>query len=310
MGIVKDSFAANGMLGLSFLWNSDKHAKFLEKKLEVSIVFRGGTLFIEGEEKNVESAIGCFRQIEDIISSGYSIKDAGFEQFITLLYEKDNNVKPIIIKNRQIFPKTINQNRYLQEIRKRSVVIGIGPSGTGKTYLTVAMAVESLLSGAVKRIILTRPAVEAGESLGYLPGTLAEKINPYLRPLYDALYDMIGPEKVERYVENGKIEIAPLAYMRGRTLNSAFAILDEAQNSSVTQMKMFLTRLGFGSKMVITGDITQVDLPEPKKSGLLISAKILDGIDKDIKIIRFNNADIVRNPLVSKIINAYEKRKN
>ncbi|NOZ83433.1 MAG: PhoH family protein [Epsilonproteobacteria bacterium] len=310
MGIVKDSFAASGMLGLPFLWNSDRHTKFLEKKLAVSIVFRGGTLFVEGEKKNVESAIGCFRQIEDIISSGYSIKDAGFEQFIALLHERDNNVKPIIIKNRQIFPKTINQNRYLQEIRKHSVVMGIGPSGTGKTYLTVAMAVESLLSGAVKRIILTRPAVEAGESLGYLPGDLAEKINPYLRPLYDALYDMIGPEKVERYVENGKIEIAPLAYMRGRTLNSAFAILDEAQNSSVTQMKMFLTRLGFGSKMVITGDITQVDLPEPKKSGLLISAEILDGIDKDIKIVRFNNADIVRNPLVSKIINAYEKRKN
>lgn len=310
MGIVKDSFVAGGMLGLPFLWNSDRHTKFLEKKLEVSIVFRGGTLFVEGEEKNVESALGCFRQIEDIISSGYSIKDAGFEQFIALLHERDNNVKPIIIRNRQIFPKTINQNRYLQEIRKHSVVMGIGPSGTGKTYLTVAMAVESLLSGEVKRIILTRPAVEAGESLGYLPGDLTEKINPYLRPLYDALYDMIGPERVERYIENGKIEIAPLAYMRGRTLNSAFAILDEAQNSSVTQMKMFLTRLGFGSKMVITGDITQVDLPEPKKSGLLISAEILDGIDKDIKIVRFNNADIVRNPLVSKIINAYEKRKN
>jgi len=309
MGIIKDSFVADKLLELPFLWNSDKHTAFLEKRLKVSVVFRGGELVIKGEENKVKDALEYFNRLETVVASGYSVKDSGFEQFFELLCS-NGSIKPITIKNRHIFPKTVNQSEYLNKIRNSSIVMGIGPSGTGKTYLTVAMAVESLLSGAVQRIILARPAVEAGESLGYLPGDLSEKINPYLRPLYDALYDMIGPEKVERYIENGKIEIAPLAYMRGRTLNRSFAILDEAQNSSVTQMKMFLTRLGFGSKMVITGDITQVDLPEPKKSGLLISAKILDGIDKDIKIVRFNNADIVRNPLVSKIINAYEKRKN
>jgi len=309
MGIIKDSFVADKLLELPFLWNSDKHTAFLEKRLKVSVVFRGGELVIKGEENKVKDALEYFNRLETVVASGYSVKDSGFEQFFELLCSS-GSIKPITIKNRHIFPKTVNQSEYLNKIRNSSIVMGIGPSGTGKTYLTVAMAVESLLSGAVQRIILTRPAVEAGESLGYLPGDLSEKINPYLRPLYDALYDMVGPEKVERYIENGKIEIAPLAYMRGRTLNRSFAILDEAQNSSVTQMKMFLTRLGFGSKMVITGDITQVDLPEPKKSGLLISAKILEGIDKNIKIVRFNSSDIVRNPLVSKIIDAYEKQKD
>lgn len=303
MGIIKETFIADRIKELLFLWSNDKYTQYLEEKLNVSILFRGGTLFIQGDETKVGSAVSCFNKIERMLSMGYCVTGDRFKQFVEMIGDRD--VAPVTIRGKQLFPKTKNQAAYIDEIRQHSIVIGAGPSGTGKTYLAVAMAVEALLSSSVKRIILTRPAVEAGESLGFLPGDLTEKINPYLRPLYDALFDMIGPANVERYIENGKIEIATLAYMRGRTLNNSFAILDEAQNSSMTQMKMFLTRFGFGSKMVITGDTTQVDLPDAKKSGLLIATKILKDID-DIKIIYFDSMDVVRNPLVSKIIDAYE----
>ncbi len=303
MGIIKETFITDKIKELLFLWSNDKYAQYLEEKLNVSILFRGGTLFMQGDETKVGNAVSCFNKIENMLSMGYYVTGDRFKQFIDMIGDRD--VAPVTIRGKQLFPKTKHQVAYIDEIRQHSIVIGAGPSGTGKTYLAVAMAVEALLSNSVKRIILTRPAVEAGESLGFLPGDLTEKINPYLRPLYDALFDMIGPANVERYIENGKIEIATLAYMRGRTLNNSFAILDEAQNSSMTQMKMFLTRFGFGSKMVITGDTTQVDLPDSKRSGLLIATKILKGID-DIKIIRFDSTDVVRNPLVSKIIDAYE----
>ena len=209
-------------------------------------------------------------------------------------------------KGRPVKPKTLGQEKYVQAIRDNTIVIGVGPAGTGKTYLAVAMAVSAFRAKEVNRIILTRPAVEAGEKLGFLPGDLQQKVDPYLRPLYDALFDMLGAENFQRYQERGNIEVAPLAYMRGRTLDDSFIILDEAQNTTTEQMKMFLTRLGFNSKMVVTGDITQIDLPDGKRSGLVEITKILKNVD-DIKTVRFSEKDVVRHKLVQDIIRAYEK---
>lgn len=293
---------------------SDQNLKLIEEELTISIHTRGETISISGEEEQAESAKALLEQLLKVIRKGINInlRDVataiemvknGTIEYFSSLYDEEiaRNVKGKVIR-----AKTIGQREYIQAIRSRDLVFCIGPAGTGKTYLAVVMAVQAMKTGAVKRIILTRPAVEAGESLGFLPGDLKEKVDPYLRPLYDALHDVLGAEHTERLIERGVIEIAPLAYMRGRTLDDAFVILDESQNTTKAQMKMFLTRLGFGSKMVITGDKTQIDLPRGAESGLNAAEHILKKVP-DIQFIYLEQGDVVRHPIVAKIIEAYEK---
>lgn len=293
---------------------SDQNLKLIEEELTISIHTRGETISISGEEEQAESAKSLLEQLLKVIRKGINInlRDVataiemaknGTIEYFSSLYDEEiaRNVKGKVIR-----AKTIGQREYIQAIRSRDLVFCIGPAGTGKTYLAVVMAVQAMKTGAVKRIILTRPAVEAGESLGFLPGDLKEKVDPYLRPLYDALHDVLGAEHTERLMERGVIEIAPLAYMRGRTLDDAFVILDESQNTTKAQMKMFLTRLGFGSKMVITGDKTQIDLPRGAESGLNAAEHILKKVS-DIQFIYLEQGDVVRHPIVAKIIEAYEK---
>lgn len=284
-----------------------------DQLLGVSVSARGQTLFLDGPEDICNEAKGILDQLARVHQAGVVLGAGDLKTAISLRKEgyrgelldfyRDGRVA--CSAGRTVFPKGLNQGRYLREIREKDVVFGIGPAGTGKTYLAVAMAIQSLKEKRIKRVILTRPAVEAGEKLGYLPGDLAEKVNPYLRPLYDALFDLLEGDKVHRYLETGVLEIAPIAFMRGRTLNDSFIILDEAQNTTIDQMKMFLTRLGFYSKAVITGDITQIDLEPSRRSGLVDAAEVLRSVE-GIGFTFFTERDVVRHPLVQKIIRAYD----
>jgi len=292
----------------------DAHLKRIEQELAVSIVTRGGVVNVSGSHEHVQLVDDVLRHLLLVIRKGIVIserdvmyavqmaKNGTIEYFMELYDEeitKNAKGKPVRVK-------TLGQRQYVTAIKQHDLVFGIGPAGTGKTYLAVVMAVQALKTGQVKRIILTRPAVEAGENLGFLPGDLKEKVDPYLRPLYDALHDVLGTDHTQRLIERGTIEIAPLAYMRGRTLEDAFVILDEAQNTTPSQMKMFLTRLGFGSKMVITGDISQVDLPKGVPSGLAVAKDIL-AVVSGISFVFLEQSDVVRHPLVGKIIEAYDQ---
>ena len=291
-----------------------ENLKRIARTVGVKINAKGNALTIQGEGLDVELSIRVLNDLYALLKKGYPLYPTDIEYAIRMISD-DRNVKLeeifldtvyISSRRRVITPKSLAQKRYIDAIRKYDLVIGIGPAGTGKTYLAMAMAVASLTKQEVERIVLTRPAVEAGEKLGFLPGDIAEKVNPYLRPLYDALHDMMDFERASKLVERGVIEVAPLAFMRGRTLNDSFVILDEAQNTGPEQMKMFLTRLGYSSKAVITGDITQVDLPENKTSGLIEIQGILKGIE-GIEFVYFSDRDVVRHPLVQEIIKAYER---
>ena len=292
----------------------DENLKLLEKSLQVSTHLADETLELEGADGNVRRAQRVVEDYTRLVESGTRFENAEVQAFLRILSEDPDATlkglaeagRPRTFGKKSVSPKSLNQRRYVDAIESHDMVFGIGPSGTGKTYLAVAMAVEALLTKEVSRIILARPAVEAGERLGYLPGTLQEKINPYLRPLYDALYDVLDPDRVERYLEKSIIEIAPIAFMRGRTLNDAFVILDEAQNTTSEQMKMFLTRLGFNSKAVVPGDITQIDLPNGRRSGLIEAIDVVGKVE-GISFIYFTERDVVRHSLVQRIIRAYEE---
>ncbi len=321
---------------LELCGNNDEKIRALQSHLDARLVVRGNCLKIIGEADVVERTTLVIREILEIVRNQGRLSDHQFRQAMRYagdrarrgmapvegmggddgetpqavqdesLSEVFRDTIPVPIKRRKLSPLTSSQRRYVRAIRESTVTFGIGPAGTGKTYLAMAMAVAALTSGEVSRIILCRPAVEAGERLGFLPGDLAQKFDPYVRPLWDALYEMMEGEKIRAALESGVIEIAPLAFMRGRTLNNAFVILDEGQNTSVEQMKMFLTRLGFESKAVITGDVTQIDLPRGHMSGLVHAQRVLKGID-GVGIVHFHNGDVVRHPLLTKIINAYEQ---
>lgn len=292
----------------------DENINRIQSEYNVVIVSRGDTIKIIGDESNTESAAKALEALLKINSSGQQLTEQTVRYVTSMvadgaeqqLDELSGDGVCVTSSGKIVRPRTVGQKKYLDAIKNNTIVLGIGPAGTGKTYLAVAMAVKAFRSRQIKKIILTRPAVEAGEKLGFLPGDLQDKVDPYLRPLYDALFDMFGAESFARYMEKGIIEVAPLAYMRGRTLDEAFIILDEAQNTTSEQIKMFLTRLGNESRMVITGDITQIDLPDSKKSGLVEAVKVLRGID-DIEIHRFTEKDVVRHKLVQDIIKAYEK---
>ncbi len=291
----------------------DKNLKKLEKRLGISLSVRGDSLLIGGDEEKVEFAKYYFDKMRELEEKGHNLKEEDFSIALDLLEEGQTHqlekffpTQPLDLSRKSVTPKSLNQQEYIQAIKSYDLVFGIGPAGTGKTYLAMAMALSYLQDKTVARIILTRPAVEAGERLGFLPGDMVQKINPYLRPLYDALFDLAQADQAHRLIENGIIEIAPLAFMRGRTLNSSFIILDEAQNTTKEQMKMILTRAGFDSKLIVTADITQIDLPQPHKSGVLHAIKILSSIE-EIAFVHFNEKDVVRHPLVQKIIKAYDK---
>jgi phosphate starvation-inducible PhoH-like protein len=298
---------------VGLLGSADENLRALERILVADIHVRGNALTLSGEPADVALAERVVSELIAIVASGQTLTPDAVRHSVAMLTGTDDESPAEVLtldilsrRGKTIRPKTLNQKRYVDAIDKHTIVFGIGPAGTGKTYLAMAKAVNALQTKQVTRIILTRPAVEAGERLGFLPGTLYEKIDPYLRPLYDALHDMMDPELIPKLMSAGVIEVAPLAFMRGRTLNDAFIILDEAQNTSAEQMKMFLTRLGFGSKVVVTGDITQVDLPGATKSGLRAAMEILDGID-DIHFAELTSADVVRHRLVAEIVDAYAK---
>jgi phosphate starvation-inducible PhoH-like protein len=294
--------------------NHDENLRMIEDAFDVRISARGSEIKVQGDADDVKPVEKLLAQMQALIESGYPLKKSDILTGVRVLREKpetnlidffaDDSLQPAV--KRVATPRNVAQKMYLQSIQENDIVFAIGPAGTGKTFLAVAAAAAALAEKSIKRIILCRPAVEAGERLGFLPGDIAEKVNPYLRPLYDSLYDIIGFEKVEKMMERSVIEIAPLAFMRGRTLNDSFIILDEAQNTTPEQMKMFLTRLGFGSKCVVTGDVTQVDLPTGKKSGLREARLILDRVE-GIKFFDFTDRDVVRHPLVSKIVVAYDR---
>ena len=291
----------------------DENIRLLEHEFEVTVVNREGELRVEGGEENVSLACKSIQALLTLSSSGEVLNEQNVRYVISMvragkeekIAELTGDVLCISAKGRPIKPKTVGQKDYIASVLKNTVTIGVGPAGTGKTYLAVAAAVMAFRNKQVNRIILTRPAVEAGERLGFLPGDLQSKVDPYLRPLYDALFDMLGAETYQKYLERGNIEVAPLAYMRGRTLDDSFIILDEAQNTSREQMKMFLTRIGFGSKVIITGDASQKDLSPDTKSGLDIAGRVLHGIE-DIAFCQLTSKDVVRHPLVQKIVKAYE----
>jgi phosphate starvation-inducible PhoH-like protein len=292
----------------------DGNLKLFERCFQVSAHLGAESLEIEGEEANVRRAQRLVEEYALLVESGARFESAEIEGFLRIIsHDPEASLKglaeagrPRSFGKKSIAPKGLNQRSYVDAMERHDMVFGIGPSGTGKTYLAVAMAVDALLTKEVSRIILARPAVEAGERLGFLPGTLQEKVNPYLRPLYDALYDVLDPDRVDRYVEKNIIEIAPIAFMRGRTLNDAFVILDEAQNTTSEQMKMFLTRLGFNSKAVVTGDVTQIDLPNGRRSGLIEAVEVVGKVT-GISIIYFTERDVVRHSLVQRVIRAYEE---
>lgn len=291
----------------------DENLRIIEKELNIQVFLRNGKLVLAGDELPTELGERLIGVLVDIIKKQKKLSKQELRYTIQLILEgKEGNMEELLndivcitASGKSIKPKTLGQKRYVDGIKKNDIVFGIGPAGTGKTYLAMAMAINAFKNKEVNRIILTRPAVEAGESLGFLPGDLQEKVDPYLRPIYDALFDILGFDTYLKYMDKGLIEVAPLAYMRGRTLDSAYVILDEAQNTTNEQMKMFLTRLGFGSKAIITGDITQIDLPRGKNSGLVTASGILENV-KGIDIVRLTKYDIVRHPLVQKIIEAYE----
>ncbi len=295
----------------------DENIKLIEKEFAVSIISRGSDLKIVGDAEKVSLAARAVNALLTLINKGETLSDQNVRYAIGLVKEGNDDKLAkmatdtvcITAKGKPIKAKTLGQKKYCEAINKNTITFGVGPAGTGKTYLAVALAVTAFRAKQVDKIILTRPAVEAGEKLGFLPGDLQSKVDPYLRPLYDALFDMLGAENFQKYQERGSIEVAPLAYMRGRTLDDSFIILDEAQNTTPEQMKMFLTRLGFNSKMVVTGDITQIDLPAGKKSGLTKVMRILKNVD-DIEICKFTQKDVVRHRLVQEIIKAYEKYEN
>ena len=299
---------------ISVFGSFDENIKRIEDALCVSIVNRGTELKVTGDTEAVDKAARTLEGLLALAAKGEIIDEQRVRYLITLVQEGNEalvtkmakDVVCITAKGKPIKAKTVGQQEYMKAIQSNTITIGVGPAGTGKTYLAVAAAVAAFRERTVNRIILTRPAVEAGERLGFLPGDLQNKVDPYLRPLYDALYDMLGPETFQKYQERGSIEVAPLAYLRGRTLDDSFIILDEAQNTTKEQMKMFLTRLGFGSKIVITGDVTQIDLPDDKTSGLKDAVRVLSGVE-DIAICTLTSADVVRHALVQRIINAYEK---
>ncbi len=304
-----DNQEASALYGLR-----DENLSFLEDNLGAKIVARGGDIYISGNTEDVELATAVINQLIELIRAGNAIAIPDINYYLQVVREGKNKnlaellnqVLAITSRGKQIKAKTLGQYNYVQAIKNHDIIFGIGPAGTGKTYLAVVLAIAALKNKEVNRIILTRPAVEAGEKLGFLPGDLQEKVDPYLRPLYDGLYDVLGIETTQRYLDKSVIEVAPLAYMRGRTLDDSFIILDEAQNTTPEQMKMFLTRLGFGSKAVITGDVTQVDLPHNSNSGLVVVQQILKGI-KGISFQYLTQADVVRHPVVQRIIIAYEE---
>jgi phosphate starvation-inducible PhoH-like protein len=298
----------------ALLGRNDENLRLLESELALRIVARGNEITLRGGERQVARGARIVEELLARLGAGLPVQVSDVRAVLRVLADdEDADLKSIFLdaipvpsRKRQITPKTLNQKRYIEAIRAHDVVVGIGPAGTGKSYLAMAMAVSAMTRREVSRIILTRPAVEAGERLGFLPGDMYEKVHPYLRPLYDALYDMMEPEKVATMTERGAIEIAPLAYMRGRTLNDAFIVLDEAQNTTSEQMKMFLTRLGFNSRMVITGDITQVDLPSTRASGLIEIQSVLKHVE-GIRFVYFTEKDVVRHELVSEIVRAYDE---
>lgn len=297
----------------SLVGKMDENLKTIEKYLNVRVSARGDEVFIDGEEQTVHQAAILIDNLMSLLQSGYTISPGDIKTASNLLQQNPNiDLSQFFLSNRiipstkkHVSPKSFNQKKYIDAMQKQDLVFAVGPAGTGKTYLAMAMALSELQNRTISRIILTRPAVEAGEKLGFLPGDLLEKVNPYLRPLYDALYDLVELDKASKFIEKGLIEIAPIAFMRGRTLNDSFVILDEAQNTTSEQMKMFLTRLGFNSKAVVTGDITQIDLPPGKISGLREAIDILSHVD-EISFCYFNEHDVVRHPLVKRIIRAYE----
>lgn len=299
---------------VSLFGSFDENIKAIEKEFDVTVVSRGSELKLQGSDENVALAKRAINGLLTLVNKGEALNEQNVRYVISMVHEgNDDKLSSmssecvcITAKGKPIKPKTLGQKKYIEAIRNNTIVLGIGPAGTGKTYLAVALAVSAFRSKQVNRIILTRPAVEAGEKLGFLPGDLQQKVDPYLRPLYDALFDMLGAENFQRFQERGSIEVAPLAYMRGRTLDDSFIILDEAQNTTPEQMKMFLTRLGFNSKIVVTGDITQIDLPDGKRSGLVEAVRILKNVN-DIETVRFTEKDVVRHKLVQDIIKAYEK---
>ena len=312
--VVKDFEFRSEREWYQFFGRNEENLKLIEKSFSVKITARGGRVSITGSQTDVEKVSALLDQIYGLLSEGYTLKKSDIEFSIRMVKEGNGEVRQVFSdgiyissKKKLVTPKSENQKRYLDAIRSHDIVFGVGPAGTGKTYLAVAMAISALSRREVERIIITRPAVEAGEKLGFLPGDLVEKVSPYLRPIYDALFDLVGFDRAERFLEKGIVEVAPLAFMRGRTLSNAFVILDEAQNTTSEQMKMFLTRLGFDSKAVITGDITQIDLPKEVKSGLVEALEVLRGIE-GIAFVYFDERDVVRHPLVRRIIRAYEER--
>jgi phosphate starvation-inducible PhoH-like protein len=289
--------------------SGDSVLRALEGHVDCELFLRGNVVTLDGDPGAVEAAATVVRELSELVEQGHEIAP-GTIAAVTRALDQHESAAAILEdvvwrhRSRKVAPKTVNQKRYVDSIRRNTITFGIGPAGTGKTFLAVALAAAALSRREVNRIILTRPAVEAGERLGFLPGDLMAKIDPYLRPLFDALHDMLDPERVQQALERGQIEVAPLAFMRGRTLNDSFIILDEAQNTTPEQMKMILTRLGFNSKMVVTGDVTQVDLPREQRSGLLAVSEILEGVE-DIEFVRFGGEDVVRHRLVQRIVEAY-----
>jgi phosphate starvation-inducible protein PhoH and related proteins len=291
--------------------SQDAVLRTLDGHLDCDVFLRGNVLTLEGDPAAIDAGASVVQELSDLISQGHEIAPGTVEAVARALDEHESPseiLEDVVWRHRatKVAPKTVNQKRYVDSIRNNTITFGIGPAGTGKTFLAVALAAAALSRREVNRIILTRPAVEAGERLGFLPGDLMAKVDPYLRPLFDALHDMLEPERVSQHLERGVIEVAPLAFMRGRTLNDSFIILDEAQNTSPEQMKMFLTRLGFNSKMVVTGDITQIDLPREQASGLVAVADVLDHVE-DVQFVRFGDEDVVRHKLVRRIVAAYDE---
>ena len=313
MSIIETSVTIPANLEANIFGQFDQHVKRIEKTLHVTIISREGNIKILGSEYGSKKAAQIIESLTTLAKAGNTITEQNVDYVLTLAMEDQESAiveidKDCIchtINGRQIKPKTLGQKAYIDAIRKNMIVFGIGPAGTGKTYLAMAMAIQAFKNEEVARIILTRPAIEAGEKLGFLPGDLQSKVDPYLRPLYDALYQIMGPESFQKNMEKGLIEVAPLAYMRGRTLDNAYIILDEAQNTTPAQMKMFLTRIGFGSKVIVTGDMTQKDLPSGTQSGLDVAARVLGKVE-GIAFCTLTNKDVVRHPLVQKIVKAYD----
>jgi phosphate starvation-inducible PhoH-like protein len=306
---VKRQVELDNAVAAELAGTQDAVLRTLEGHLDCDVFLRGNVLTLEGDDAAVESAVQVVRELSDLIAQGHEIAPGTIEAVQGALDQRESPARileDVVWRHRstKVAPKTVNQKRYVDSIRRNTITFGVGPAGTGKTFLAVAMAAAALSRREINRIILTRPAVEAGERLGFLPGDLMAKVDPYLRPLFDALHDMIDPERVSTYLDRGVIEVAPLAFMRGRTLNDSFIILDEAQNTSPEQMKMFLTRLGFNSKMVVTGDVTQIDLPQDQQSGLVAVGEVLEEVE-GIEFIRFGGEDVVRHKLVQRIVAAY-----